>query len=200
MIGERVFNVLVQNSKVLKNFDIIRDAPGKNTPMVVSVPKTFYITDSIIAIDFEEITENPHINGIEIIYIGPPLSPPTAPISSPISAPVKAPIKRPTVAPITSTAGNVIHRINCGSANQVIASNKDVWSPDQYSTVGMSYNTCGTISTSIYCTSRYYRTTDLAPHRYNLPIAESNRLYTVRLHFAEQVRWILFVTYYATQF
>lgn len=180
-----MFHVLVENTRVLTSFDIIRDAPGKNTPMVVSVPNVFYVIDSAIAIDFVEIAGHPHIHGIEVIYIGSPV--PAAP-SLPVSTPVKVPIKLPTKAPIAVT-GKVIHRINCGSTNQVVAApNNVVWSPDNYSTLGKSYNTCGSITTSIYCTSRYYHTDDAAPHRYNLPITESNRLYTVRLHFAEQVR------------
>jgi Malectin domain len=182
LIGERVFHVLVENKRILTNFDIIRDAPGKNTPMVVSVPSTFFVTDSTINIDFVEITGNPQINGIEVIYIGPPMSLPTAP-----STQVSAPVKTPTNLPSPSTTGNVIYRINCGSADQIVVSpNKIVWSPDYYSTFGKTYNTCGN-TTSIYCTSRYFRTTDTTPHQYNLPITESNRLYTVRLHFAEQV-------------
>jgi hypothetical protein len=173
----------VENARILANFDIIRDAPGKNTPMVVSVRNVFYVTDSNITIDFVEITGHPLINGIEVIYIGPPILP-----SSPILVQLPTPVKVPIQSPSSTTAGKVIHRINCGSTKQVVTTpNNMVWSPDSFSTIGKSYDTCDGITSSIYCSSRYFRTEDVGPHRYNLPVTETNRLYTVRLHFAEQV-------------
>jgi hypothetical protein len=88
-----------------------------------------------------------------------------------------------------TTSKRAIHRINCGSTKQVVVPpNNVVWAPDQYSTPGEMYDTCGTNTTSIYCTNRYFRTIDGAPHQYNLPVPTNNRAYTVRLHFAEQVR------------
>jgi hypothetical protein len=95
-----------------------------------------------------------------------------------------------------------IHRINCGSTKQVVVPpNNVVWAPDQYSTPGKMYDTCGTNTTSIYCTNRYFRTVDSAPHQYNLPVPTNNRTYTVRLHFAEQVRVgvaiVLFVMFFS---
>lgn len=90
-----------------------------------------------------------------------------------------------------ATAQEVLHRINCGSTNEaIVPPNNVVWSPDQYSAAGLSYNNCGSTTTSIYCTSRYFLTTDSAPRRYELPVTVSNRTYEVRLHFAEQVRFV----------
>jgi Malectin domain len=112
---------------------------------------------------------------------------PTAPTGAP---PVTAPRKPLSNAPVVSIiTGNIVHRINCGSTNQVVVPpDNTVWTPDQYSTSGLSYNTCGNILTSIYCASRYFRAKDTVPHRYNLPVPANQRTYTVRLHFAEQVR------------
>jgi Malectin domain len=127
-----------------------------------------------------------------------PIKPPTkapvlAPITPPTKAPVLAPIKPPTKAPVPTTTETIVHRINCGSANQVaVPPNNIVWTPDQYSSAGVLFNTCGNITNSIYCTSRFFRTSNAAPYRYNLPVT-SNRTYTVRLHFAEQVRLMLIV-------
>jgi Malectin domain len=159
-----------------------------------------------MTIDFVEIIGEPHINGIEIIYIGPPIvvtppTTPTAPIKAPTKLPTKVPTKFPTKiptrvpvpvpAPVTvPTSGNIVHRINCGTTKQVIVPPDNiVWTPDQFSTVGQSYNTCGSVTTSIYCTSRFFRTVDVTTYRYDLPVAVSNRIYQVRLHFAEQVRF-----------
>lgn len=84
-----------------------------------------------------------------------------------------------------------IHRINCGSTKKVVVQpNNVVWAPDQYSTPGEMYDTCGTNTTNIYCSNRYFRSVDSAPHQYNLPVP-NNRAYTVRLHFAEQVRLVV---------
>ena len=203
-------------------------APGKNVPLVMDISNPIFIADGTMTIDFAEITGEPHINGIEIIYVGPPIvaSPPTAPvIPTPIQAPTKIPTKAPLVAPMiaaptklptktptkvptkipvvapvplpvpvpvpvpTTNGGNIVHRINCGSTNQVVVPpNNVVWTIDQYASGGLPYNTCGNVTTSIYCTSRYFRTADVIPYRYNLPVAVSNRTYSVRLHFAEQVR------------
>jgi hypothetical protein len=91
--------------------------------------------------------------------------------------------------------GNIVHRINFGSTNHVtVPPNNVVWTPDQYSTSGLSFSTCGNTTTSIYCTSRYFRIVDAVPHRYNIPVPTNRQTYTVRLHFAEQVR--LFFAFY----
>ena len=127
------------------------------------------------------------------------LVPMAAPVVVPNNATTLAPVRRPvaTAVPI-AIVGTIIHRINCGSTNQVIVPpNNLVWTPDHYVTNGRSYNTCHanatattntTASSSIYCTSRYFRTIDATPYRYALPVPVSNRSYPVRLHFAEQVR------------
>jgi hypothetical protein len=136
----------------------------------------------MITIEFVRIKDNPQINGIEVLDGGAPIAPAVAPILAPIKLPTNAPI-------VTTNIGNIVHRINCGSTNQVAVSpNNIVWTPDQYSTSGLSYNTCDNTASSIYCTSRFFRTSDNVPHRYNLPIPANMRTYTVRLHFAEQVR------------
>ena len=199
-VGQRVFHVLVQGTRVLTNFDIIRDAPGENTPMVIALPNPVTVTSSAeeatIVVEFVELTGHPHIHGIEIIYIGPPVAVPVAApvrlptrVPVPVAAPVRLPARAPVVAPLA--VGTVLHRINCGSATSVTTTspNSVVWSPDQYSNGGVPYNTCGTNSnTSIYCTSRYFQATDPTPFRYNLPVTGSSQTYTVRMHFAEQVR------------
>jgi Malectin domain len=81
-----------------------------------------------------------------------------------------------------------LHRINCGSTTQVTDSNNAVWSADQYFiSSGKGYNTCGTVTNNIYCTSRYFRAVNGVPFRYNIPVPASNASYQLRLHFAEQV-------------
>jgi Malectin domain len=196
-----VFDVLVEGALVIDNLDIVRDAPGKNVPFIVSV-NAFVFTDGFVTIDFAVALGDPQINGIEVIYVGTgtPIAVPSATIKTPTKAPIKSPVVLPlqlpvpvpVLAPILKS-NNIIHRINCGSSNQVIVPpNNLVWSPDQYVSTGLPKNTCGNITNSIYCTSRYFSAVNGSPFRYDLPVPVSNRTYEVRLHFSEQVR----ITFY----
>jgi hypothetical protein len=193
-VSQRVFNVSVEGILVSNNLDLIRDAPGKNVPFIVTV-NPFVVTDGFITIDFTAGISDPSINGIEVMYVTT-----TAPIVSPTKAPTKAPLSipvpvltAPISAPIPMSNGNIVYRINCGSSNQVIVPpNNIVWSPDQYVISGLPQNTCGSnITNSIYCSSRYFRAVNGQPFRYDLPVPVSNRTYELRLHFAEQVRRII---------
>jgi Malectin domain len=192
----RKFDIFIEGALVVGTLDIYALAPGSNVPYVVTVSTV--VTDGAITIDFVRNVENPQINGIEVLYgdtptSAPIMAPTLVPIVPPTKAPVLVPILPPTKAPVLvpTTADNIVHRVNCGSTNQVVVPpNNIAWTPDQYAASGSLYNTCGSVSTSIYCTSRYFGTTDAAPYRYNLPVTVSNRSYTVRLHFAEQVRYL----------
>jgi hypothetical protein len=206
-VNGRIFNVLVEGSMVLNNFDIFRDAPGRFVPEIITV--NTFVTDGTITIDFIAVTGDPSINGIEIIYPtgnGIPLAPsvPTTVTKTPTKAPTKAPTMTPTNAPTnvptkiptnipvvapTASLDIVLNRINCGSNTSVTMTNI-TWSADQYSSVGRPYNTCGNITNSIYCTSRYFQLTRGTPFRYNIPVPYNNASYQVRLHFAEQVRFV----------
>ncbi len=64
-VGDRVFNVLVEGDYVLNNYDIVADVGHQ-----VGVMKAFLVTsDANLNIDFEQVTENPLINGIEIVAV-----------------------------------------------------------------------------------------------------------------------------------
>jgi Malectin domain len=180
--------VLVEGLLAIDNLDVVRDAPGQNVAKVITYDT--FVTDGTITIDFATGTSDPSINAIEVIHTGP-IASIAAPMTLPGKVPTKLPTKTPAVAPMLppATAGTLVHRINCGATNQVIVPPSNVvWNPDQYASSGLSYSTCGNTTTgSIYCTSRYFRTQDASPFRYNLPVPVSNRTYEVRLHFAEQV-------------
>ncbi len=61
--GSRVFNVALDGTTVLKNFDIVADADDNTGEM-----KAFNTTsDGTVNIDFSHVTENPLVNGIEIV-------------------------------------------------------------------------------------------------------------------------------------
>ena len=154
-------NVYIEGVTVLSNLDIFA-LVGKDAAYRYTIPQPIYVFDGMLSITMNATKENAMLSGIEVL----PIVPTTPPNS------------------------NVIHRINCGSTTQVIQSSNIVWSADQFVTTGESYNTCGNISTSIYCTNRYFRATRGTPFRYNIPIPYNNAPYQVKLHFAEQVRSI----------
>ena len=64
--GERVFTVKLQGKEVLKDFDP-RKVAGANQKAVVKEFKGVEATDGLIEIGFERQTQEPEINGIEII-------------------------------------------------------------------------------------------------------------------------------------
>ncbi len=65
-IGKRVFDVSIENSIVLDNFDIFAEVGGFK-----GIVKKFTVTaDSNIDVDFARMVENPTINAIEIKFMG----------------------------------------------------------------------------------------------------------------------------------
>jgi glucose/arabinose dehydrogenase len=70
--GVRLFDVAIEGTTVLDNYDIFADAGS-----LVGVMKSFTVTsDGNIDIDFSRVTQNPQVNGIEILHGDqPPLVP-----------------------------------------------------------------------------------------------------------------------------
>jgi PKD repeat protein len=63
-VGQRKFNVSIDNVTKLSNFDIVQDTGGTN----IGEMKSFLVTsDGSVNINFTHVTENPLVNGIEII-------------------------------------------------------------------------------------------------------------------------------------
>ncbi|MEO8424689.1 MAG: malectin domain-containing carbohydrate-binding protein [Actinomycetota bacterium] len=76
-VGQRVFNVSIDGTTVLPNFDIVATAGGDKTGEM----RSFNITsDGTVNIDFGHIVENPLINAIEIV--NPALLPGPQPIAA----------------------------------------------------------------------------------------------------------------------
>ncbi len=63
--GERVFDVSFNGKVVLKDFDVFKEAGGANKPVIKEF--TGVEVKDKLAIDFETNTQNPEINGIEIL-------------------------------------------------------------------------------------------------------------------------------------
>jgi endo-1,4-beta-xylanase len=80
--GSRVFNVSINGTTELSNFDIYSAAGGQDIAVAQEVTTTANSSGQIV-IQFTAVTENPKINGISIKpgsgSTTPPTSPPTAP-------------------------------------------------------------------------------------------------------------------------
>lgn len=91
---------------------------------------------------------------------------------------------------VMASANLVTHRINSGStSNTLVTMNSATWSKDTHALSGAVSNRCAAnnITNSIYCSSRYFRTSIGTPLRYQIPVPYNNALYALRLHFNEHV-------------
>ncbi len=64
--GPRVFNVKIEGKDVIKKFEISKVAPGMHKPVIREF-KGVEVADGKLDILFDADTQNPEINGIEII-------------------------------------------------------------------------------------------------------------------------------------
>jgi Malectin domain len=95
---------------------------------------------------------------------------------------------------VIASANTVTHRINCGStSNTLIRMNDITWSKDMFALSGATSNRCtkSNITDSIYCSSRYFRTSLGTPLRYNIPVPYNNAWYALKLYFNEHVRGLI---------
>ena len=65
--GQRVFNVFIQNTQVLFNYDIFADTGGINRAIVKSFP--IIVVDGIANIRLVSVVENAKISNIEIVPV-----------------------------------------------------------------------------------------------------------------------------------
>jgi hypothetical protein len=68
--GQRVFDVLINGTVVLKQLDILAAAGGQHIALVREVPATASASGQL-AISFAAVVQNPKLNGLEIIRAAP---------------------------------------------------------------------------------------------------------------------------------
>jgi hypothetical protein len=156
-VGSRVFNVSVNGTQALTNFDIYQAAGGANKAVVEALPVT---TDSNgnLTIQFASIVDNAMVNGIQVDSGSPATSP------------------TPTPTPITSEAINA-----GGTATSSFLADIDSTGGQTYSSTA-SVDTSGVTNPApeaVYQTVRY------GNFSYNLTNFAPNSNHTVRLHFNE---------------
>jgi hypothetical protein len=91
-VGARVFNVAVQGTPFLQNFDIFSQAGGGNKAVMKGT--TASVTNGSLAIQFNNVTQNALVDGIEII-----------PAASATSPTLTLNFKYPDGTPVAGTVG-----------------------------------------------------------------------------------------------
>jgi len=156
--GQRVFNVALNGSQVLSNFDIYQTAGGKNKAITEQFPTTAD-SNGNITINFSTVTDNAMVNGIEVY-----------------SGTLPSPTPTPTPTPVSSYA------ISAGGpgAGSYVA--------DTDFTGGTTYNTSASIDTSNVTNpapQSVYQNVRYGNFSYTIPTYSPNTNYSVRLDFAE---------------
>lgn len=157
-VGSRVFNVAVNGTQVLSNYDIYDKAGGANIATTEQFPAT-PDTNGNVTISFSTVTDNAMVNGIEVY-----------------SGTLPSPTPTPTPTPATSAI------INAGG------STVGSFQADNSYSGGSTYTSSSAVDTSnvtnpapesVYQSVRYGNFT------YNIQHLVPNQNFLVRLHFNE---------------
>jgi len=157
-VGSRIFNVSVNGTQALSDFDVYQAAGGANKAVMEQIPATAD-SNGNITITFTNVVDNAMVSGIAV-YNG------TLPTPSPT----------PTPTPVSSLA------ISAGGqgAGSYVA--------DTDYTGGSTYNTTATIDTSGVTNpapQAVYQNVRYGNFSYTIPTYSPNTNYTVRLDFSE---------------
>ena len=76
--GKRLFNVLVNGSQALTNFDVFTAAGGQDVALVEQIPVTVATGSSGVNVTFQAVASSAMVSAIELVPAGPP-TPPAAP-------------------------------------------------------------------------------------------------------------------------
>ena len=109
--GQRLFNVTINGTTVLSNFDIYASAGGQNR----AISRTFNATANSsgqVVIQFISGTQNPKINGIMVASSGGPTN---TPVPTNTAPPTNTPAPTNTPVP-TNTPGSSVVSINAGGS------------------------------------------------------------------------------------
>src|SRR5260370_19622290 len=115
MVGQRVFNVLINQNQVLTNFDIIAAAGAANKAIVEQFTATANSSGQIV-IQYVTVKDNAKSSAIEIISGGGYFTSPSAPTRLSATAASSSPINLSWTASTSSCAVkyNVFHHLTLG--------------------------------------------------------------------------------------
>jgi parallel beta-helix repeat protein len=184
--GLRVFNVNVNGTAFLSNFDIYSKVGGYTADVEQT---TTNVTNGNLSIAFGKIVEQPQIAAIEVLPNGTPsgTTTTTAATTTTTAAPTTttaAPTTTTTMPTTTTTAvsSTTSLLINSGGSQYTDSRGRN-WTADQFFSGGNTDNQA--VGHAIANTSdpALYQDERWGSNTYNLPLP--NGSYTVRLHFAE---------------
>ncbi|HSW96630.1 MAG TPA: malectin domain-containing carbohydrate-binding protein [Candidatus Saccharimonadales bacterium] len=156
--GKRVFNVSVNGTQVLSNYDIYAKAGGTNKAIVEQLPVTAD-SNGNVAIQFATVVDNAMVNGIEL-YNG------TLPTPTPTATPT------PASSALINAGGN--------TAGNFAADKNYVGGQPYTSSASVDISTVtNPAPQSVYQSVRYGNFT------YTIPNLQAGANYLVRLHFNE---------------
>jgi len=162
--GQRAFNVSINNTQVLSNFDVFSAAGGRNKAITESFSATAS-SSGTIAVTLSRVIDNAVLNALEIVSGG---SPPT-------------PVPTPTA---TAVPGGTVAINSGGAAVGTFAADEDLVGGGTWtSVVTGSVTTTGVTNPapqSVYQSQRVGATV-----AYLIPGLTAGAAYTVRLDFAE---------------
>jgi Malectin domain len=166
--GDRVFDVKINGTSVLSNFDIFASAGGEN----IALDKTFpvNVTGGLVTIQFISVTDNALLCALQIVST-------TTASPSPSPTATVTPTPTPTA---SSTAGTVTEAVNC--AGQGYVSAEGVTYKGDYGYIsGYTDTTTATVSntkdSTLYQSNRY--------GNFSYQFVVANGAYDVTLKFAE---------------
>ncbi len=154
--GKRLFNVSVNGSPVLTDFDVFAVAGGRNKAAVESLPVTADASGRVV-IQFTTLRDNAKVSGIEIVPGAAPSNPPPA-------------------------AGSLAYQVNAGGGAVGAFATDGYYSGGVTAHTTAAVSTAGVTGPApqaVYQTERYGNFT------YTLPNLTPGAAYTLRLHFAE---------------
>jgi Malectin domain len=164
--GQREFNVLLNGTQVLTNFDVYA-AAGYKTALQKQYSVVANSSGQIVISFTQGSADNPFINGIEI----------WKPASGTTGTPVPTPTATPTLGPLVTA-------INAGgSATGNFATDKDYNTGNEYSDTSTSINTSGVSNPApqaVYQTCRWN-----SSFTYTIPGLTAGTSYIVYLDWAE---------------
>ncbi|HET8913678.1 MAG TPA: malectin domain-containing carbohydrate-binding protein [Ktedonobacteraceae bacterium] len=186
-VGQRIFNVAINGSSVLSNFDVYATAGYKKA--VVRQFKVAANASGQIVIAFTQGgVDNPFINGIEVWNPNggtptPTPTPTTTPTPTPTTTPTPTPTTTPTPTP-TPNPPTLVTAINAGGgATGSFVADTDFNQGNQFSDTSTSIDTSGVSNPApqgVWQTCRWN-----SSFTYTIPGLTSGTLYTVQLDWAE---------------
>jgi len=156
--GSRVFNVSINGQQALTNFDIYQAAGGSNKAIVEQFPTTAD-TNGNVTIQFNTVTDNAMVNGIELY-----------------SGTLPSPTPTPTPVPVSSIAVNA-----GGNSSSTFLSDQDF-------TGGQTYTSSDAVDTSGVLNpapQSVYQSVRFGNFSYAIPNLFPNTNYLVKLDFNE---------------